>query len=253
MCAWLFRVLAVELCISVWVAAAESPLDATRSALEKWVETRQLISRTKTDWQSDREMLRQTAQMFERELNGIAEQFSKLSTNNVQAEKERQEAEALLKASEAGLERTAMFATAFEKSVTRLVPRLPAPLQETLKPLLARLPADPANTRLPAAERIQTLVGILNEIDKFNNGLTLSSEKRRNPKGEEVAVETVYVGLGAAYFVNDANDFAGTGTPGPQGWEWSVKPELAGAIRDVIRSYRNEQAARFVALPATIR
>lgn len=253
MCAWLFRVLAVELYLSVWVAAAESPLDTSRSALEKWVETRQLISRTKTDWQSDREMLRQTAQMFERELNGLAEQFSKLSTNNVQAEKERQEAESLLKASEAGLGRAATFATAFEKSVTRLVPRLPAPLQETLKPLLARLPADPANTRLPAAERIQTLVGILNEIDKFNNGLTLSSEKRRNPKDEEVAVETVYVGLGAAYFVNDANDFAGTGTPGPQGWEWSVKPELASTIRDVIRSYRNEQAARFVALPATIR
>jgi hypothetical protein len=43
------------------------------------------------------------------------------------------------------------------------------------------------------------------------------------------------------------------GTPGPGGWEWTVKPELAPQIREVIRIYRNERPARFVSLPATIR
>ena len=61
---------------------------------------------------------------------------------------------------------------------------------------------------------MQVLVGVLNELDKFNNAVNIFSEKRKNDQGDEVAVETVYVGLGAAYFVNDADDFAGMGLPG---------------------------------------
>ena len=66
-------------------------------------------------------------------------------------------------------------------------------------------------------------------------------------------METVYVGLGAAYFVNDADNFAGVGTSGAAGWEWSNKPEIAHSVREIIRIYRNERPARFVALPAVIR
>ena len=106
---------------------------------------------------------------------------------------------------------------------------------------------------MPATERAQVIVGILNELDKFNNAVTIFSEKRNNGKGEEVAVETVYVGLGAAYFVNDAGDFAGSGTPGADGWEWTARSELASPVREVIRIYRNEQPARFISLPAVIR
>jgi hypothetical protein len=151
------------------------------------------------------------------------------------------------------LERARRFAVEFEGQLTNLVPRLPAPLQEAMKPLLNRLPADPATTRMTAAERVQVLVGLLNELDKFNNAVAVFSEKRPNARGEEVAVETVYVGLGAAYFVNEAGDFAGTGVAGLKGWEWTARPELAGSIREVIRIYRNERPARFVALPAVIR
>jgi hypothetical protein len=106
---------------------------------------------------------------------------------------------------------------------------------------------------MAATERIQVVVAVLNELDKFNNAVTIFGEKRKNAKGEEVAAETVYVGLGAAYFVNDAGDFAGSGSPGPKGWEWSIQPELAGPIREVVRIYRNEQSAKFVGLPVTVK
>jgi hypothetical protein len=96
-------------------------------------------------------------------------------------------------------------------------------------------------------------VGVLNELDKFNNAVSLFNEKRKNPKGDEVAVQTVYVGLGAAYFVNEAGDFAGTGTLGAQGWEWTAKPEIAPQVQEVVRIYRNERTARFVTLPAAVR
>lgn len=234
-------------------AQTQSPLDEARSNLEKWVETRQLVSRTRADWLEDKELLEQTVAALERDLKAVEEQFGKLGTNSVQVEKERAQADAQLKVSNESLDRTKHFAAGIESQILKLVPRLPTPLQDILKPALNRLPADPDNSKLPAWERVREIVGILGEVDKFNNAVTIFSEKRKNPKGDEVAVETVYVGLGAAYFVNDANDFAGTGSPGANGWEWAVKPELASAVREVIRIYRNERGARFVSLPATIR
>ena len=238
---------------SAYWLRAETSVEETRSVLEKWVETRQLISKTQSDWQTDKETIEQTLQLYDRELKSVEEQMSKLSTNSTQVDKERVEAEALLKSSNEALDRAKQFAVRFEVQITKLVPRLPEPLQEILKPLLARLPADPANTKMAVTERIQVLIGILNEVDKFNNAVNLFSEKRKNEKGEEVAVETVYVGLGAAYFVNDANDFAGTGTAGANGWEWDMESELAPSVRKVIKIYRNEHSPQFVALPATIR
>ena len=231
--------------------SAETPLRETRATLEKWVELRQLISKTKSDWQTDKETIQQTTQLFERELKALEEQMTKLNTNSVQVDKERAEAESLKSASIASLDRAKQFAAEFEKKLRDASLQMPTPLQETMKPLFNRMPSDPT-TKMSAAERVQLIVGVLNEMDKFNNAVNVFSEKRQNLKGEEVAVETVYVGLGAAYFVNDTGDFAGTGSAGKTGWEWSTRPELAASIREVIRIYRNERPAKFVSLPASV-
>lgn len=235
------------------LAADAAKLSETRGTLEKWVETRQLVSKTRADWQTDKETIEQTIALFERELKGVEEQMSKLSTNSTQADKERVQTEAAIKAANESLEPSQKFAADFEAQVMKVVPQLPQPLQEILKPLLARLPTDPANTKMKATERIQVIAGVLNEIDKFNNTVTIFNEKRQNSSGAEVAVEAVYVGLGAGYFVNEAGDFAGMGAPGSKGWEWSVKPEIASSVKEVIRVYRAERTARFVALPAVIK
>src|SRR6185436_13351341 len=96
----------------------------------------------------------------------------------------------------------------------KLAPQFPTPLQDILKPSLARLPADPANTKMLAAESVQILVGMRSKFDIINNAVNLFNEKRKNPKGDEKAVQTIYVGLGAANLVNEAGDFAGTGVTG---------------------------------------
>lgn len=234
-------------------AETGNKLTETRSALEKWVETRQLVSKTRSDWQTDKETIEQSIALFERELKGVEEQMAKLSTNNSQAEKERLQTEAAIKAANESLRPAEKFGADFQSQLMKFVPQLPQPLQDILKPLLARLPADPTSTTMKATERIQVIVGILNEIDKFNSAVTIFSEKRKNTSGAEVAVETVYVGLGGAYFVNDAGDFAGVGTPGTNGWDWTVKSDIASAVREVIRIYRAERTAQFVGLPATIK
>src|SRR6266545_4603678 len=173
-------VCAIGLAVAAWAEEPAMPVLQTRATLEQWVQTRQLISKTRAEWQSDQDALEQTVQLYERELKSMDEQMSKVSTNNTQVAKEMAEAGSLQKISSETLDSARKFATDFEARVRKFVPQLPLPLQDILKPLLARLPEDPANTRLLAAERLQILVGILNELDKFNNSVNLFNEKRKN-------------------------------------------------------------------------
>jgi hypothetical protein len=232
---------------------ANDALLESRSVIEKWVEMRQLISKTRSDWQTDKDTLEQTVALYERELKSIDDQMTKISTNNTQVMKEMAEAEMLKQSSNKARARAAQFVGEFEAKLKKVASQLPSPLQDIVKKDMARIPADSANTRMLAAERLQVCVGVLNEIDKFNNALNVFNEKRKNGKGEEVAVQAMYVGLGAGYFVNDTADFAGIGAPGAKGWDWTNRPELAPKVQQAIKIYRNEQTAQFVALPVAVK
>ena len=249
---WLSAVVLMGAAGTMSLPAAESPLGAVRTGVEQWVQTRQLISRTRADWDSEKEMLLQSKALYERELAGVADQMSKVSTNFTQVERDREAAEKELKESNEALEGARGLVSRMEERVRELLPRLPAPLVDTMQPLLARLPENSADTRMTATERAQTVVGLLNEIDKWNNAVSIVPEKRRDGQGAEVSVETVYVGLGAAYFVNQTGEFAGLGRPGPRGWDWMVDTSLARPVREVVRIYRGERTATFIPLPVTL-
>lgn len=232
--------------------AAEGTLTPLRAGIEQWVQTRQLISRTRSDWDSEKEMLLQTKALYERELSGIDDQMSKVSTNSAQVDRDRAVLEAELKDSNATLDHAKTLVAGLEAKAAALAARMPDPLKETLQPMLNRLPQDPAASKTAVTERLQTVVSVFNEIDKFNNAISITSEKRKNDRGEEIAVESVYVGLGAAYFVNQTGDFAGAGAPSTDGWRWTVNPSLAAEVREIIRIYRGERTASFVLLPVQV-
>jgi hypothetical protein len=244
---------------TVWLAAAgqaaEVPpsLAETRSTLEQWVQTRQLISKTRSDWDADKETLAQTTALYERELKSIAEQMSKVSTNNAQVEKERLTATAKQSELESAADKARSLVAGLEKRLQELAPSFPPPLAEKLSSSLARIPADPAKTKMSGLERMQNVVGIVNEVDKFNAAVTVVSEVQKNSSGAEVQVETLYLGLAQAYFVDKAGDYAGLGTPSATGWQWTPNNALAGKIQKTISMYKNATPADFVSLPVQIK
>ncbi|MCW5559713.1 MAG: DUF3450 family protein, partial [Verrucomicrobiae bacterium] len=212
----------------------------------------QLISRTRADWESDKEMLLQSKALFERELKSVQDEMAKQTTNSSVADAERIKLDGELQRSNEAVEAARKQVSSLETELRALLPLLPDAVLSGAQLLVNRLPADPSNTKAGVTERVQTLVSLLNEVDKFNNAVTVFTEKRRNAQGDEISVETVYVGLGAAYFVNESGDFAGYGRPGAKGWDWTPNPALASDVREIIRIYRNERTARFVPLPVEI-
>lgn len=227
-------------------------LATARETVAQWVQARQLISGTKTGWESDRETLEQTKALFERELAQVREQFSKVSTNSSVADQERDAAEKELKQDADALEAGTALVAQLEGKARSVLPLLPAPLLATLKSVTDRLPADSSNTKAAVTERLQTVVALLNEVDKFNNAVTVAPEKQANAKGEQVAVDTLYLGLSGAWFVDATGELAGSGTPTAKGWQWKIQPEIAAQVREAVAIYRSQKPAAFVALPASV-
>jgi hypothetical protein len=101
-------------------------------------------------------------------------------------------------------------------------------------------------------ERLQAVVTLLGEVDKFQQTVTVAPGRQTDSNGREVSVETLYLGLGAAFFSDPTGQVAGVGKPGKAGWEWQLKPDLGADIRSALAMYRNSKPAAFVGLPVTL-
>jgi len=228
---------------------AQSPLSDTRAVVEKWVETRQLTSQLKSDWQVEREVLEQTIEAFEKEKSSIQSQIDATDTSNDQVSKQLDHVEQEKKDLISFSDRLKVEATRMEGRMKALANRLPAGLRDRISPLLDRIPEDASETRISISTRMQNILAVVNEIDKFNGNVNVVSELRKNQSGAEVQVQVLYVGLAQAYFTDPTGAFAGVGTPGDEGWSWDVRTELAPRIQHAIEIYQGSQAAAFVPLP----
>ena len=230
-----------------------SDVDATRAALEKWVETRRIISREKRDWAMGREMLTARIDLVQRRIETLRTKIDDAGDSIAEADRKRME---LIDENEKLKEASSILneqLVALEERTRALLKGLPGPIRERVKPLSQRVPDDPEDTRLSLAERFQNVIGILNEVTKFNREITVRSEVRTLPDGSSAEVTAMYVGIGQAYYANASGDIAGVGTASPEGWTWTPANEAAPQIMEAIAILENEKVADFVQLPVTIK
>jgi septal ring factor EnvC (AmiA/AmiB activator) len=229
------------------------PVGDTRATLEKWVETRRVISKERTEWAMAREMLRDRIDIVKSEIESLRDKITEAEENITEADEKRAE---LVSQNERHKEASAALSETvveFEQQTKKLLSRLPDPIRERVKPLSQRLPDDQEQTKLSLSERFQNIVGILNEINKFNREITPTSEVRALPDGTSAEVAAIYVGLGQAYYVGANNEVAGVGTATADGWVWTPANDAALQIREAIEILKNEQPASFVKLPIEIK
>lgn len=224
-------------------------VDQVRGTLEKWVETRKVISQEKKDWALAQEMLNERIELVQREITSLKDKTvtaeKGISDTGKQLAERMEENEKLKQAGET----LVAIITGFEARVKALIKRLPDPLRERIKPLTQRLPEKPDDTKLSLAQRFQNVIGILNEVNKFNREITVTSEVRTLADGTVAEVTALYIGLGQAYYTGAKGTVAGVGRPTKEGWNWTPANEAAGAIEDAIAILKNEKGAAFVPLP----
>lgn len=227
-------------------------VDQTRSVLEKWVEASRLVSNEKQQWQLGRQTLQDRIDLLRRETSAmetrIAEANAKIAETDtkrgamVAEDQGRKQAESQL------VERVVQL----EHSVLALLPRLPEPLREQIKPVSQLLPDKPEQTKVRLDERYRNVLYVCKQVHKWNREITLKSEVHAQPNGTSVEVAVMYVGIGQAYYASGDGKVAGTGTAGPAGWVWTPNNELAAEIAAAIAILKNEKVAAFVRLPVQI-
>jgi hypothetical protein len=229
--------------------ANDVKLSDTRAVVQQWIETRRAASDAKNQWATEKELITASIRMFERELDDLRQRQDSLGGQSEVVDREQRELEEEKHLLDEATRRMAELATTLEGRLRALTPQFPEPLQRRIEPLLGRFPETPGDTRMTAAERMQNVVTLLSEAERFNASISVESEIRRNAVGLEVQVETLYLGLAQGYFVGEEGRFAGVTVPTGSGWQAIERSELGPRIRKAIAMYRNQQPAAFVALP----
>jgi len=224
-----------------------------KSTLEQYVETRQLISEEKSNWKVEKQILRESKAVLEQELETLKNKIADYEDAADDAASEREKLESENKTLSAASEVVEARLGSLEAELKAIMARFPQPLANSVQPLKRRIPDDPEKARPGIGERVQNLVGILNEAEKFNDNVKITSEVRELADGSEVEVRTLYWGLSAAYFADANGTHAGVGHPAEDGWQW---PEHQGAAENIARLlsvYENQADIQFVEVPAKIR
>lgn len=254
----LWSVLVVALGAAATDEPRSSPLeqleqiDQARATLEKWVQTKRLVSQERLEGIRRRETLKDRIELVRREVDSLRAKIVESERTIAEADDRaaglRAENDVLRQASAS----LGAMVQELEVRTRELLRRLPPPILERVKPISQRFPEDPASTRLPLSERFLNVVGVLNEVNKFNGAVTVGSEVRQLPDGTSAEVTALYVGIGQGYYVNAAGTIAGVGFGAPDGWTWTPANEAAPRIAAAIAILKNEQVASFVELPLRV-
>lgn len=248
----LLRAGSVALLASGAALQDDERIDDVRTALEKWVETRRLISLEKRDWATGKELLQARIEVVRGEIAALRARIEETEKSAADADEKLAELvaekDSLAQAASSLQERVETL----EARTRALLARLPDPIRERVRPLSQSLPGEGAETELSLGQRFQNVVGILNEINKFNREIAVTSEVRELGGGATAEVTAFYVGIGQGYYVTANGDAAGLGSASAEGWTWSAQDDAAPEIARAIRILRNEAPAAFVRLPVRI-
>ena len=245
--------------LALWLTTSSgfaqgSKFDETRAHIEKWVQTRQLIAKKNADWRVEQDNIRQSIDLLKKEITLLEKEIADAKQVDTESDAEKQRITLSLEDLKKSNKVVDDVLWKMERQALALMARFPEPLKDRTTGVRTRIPLEEKDLQgRSAAERMQNVVAMLNEADRFNSAITLTVELRKDAEGKDRQVQTIYLGLGQAYFADEKGTIAGTGVPGANGWAWEAKPELTESIRKVIDIYENRKSAEFVPVPVTIK
>ncbi|MGC6423975.1 MAG: DUF3450 family protein [Lentimonas sp.] len=232
---------------------ANGTIETARTTVKEWIATENAISAEAIAWEEKKELLNDLIAVIRAEGLKHRESIDEIKATATAADTIRTE---LLSAQESLSKSESLlldFLKKMEPRIVALKTSLPQPLIDKLKPLYQRIPAKPETSTLSNAERLQTIIGILTTIQQFDKTVTVTESLRELKDGSTVEVQTLYLGLGAAYYKTRAGDDAGIGTPSAEGWVWMSQTELSHRIAAAMDIAENvSQEARFINLPVQL-
>jgi hypothetical protein len=226
-------------------------LKDTRQTMGRWIETQQIISKERRDWQQGKDILAGRVELVKQEVAALDLKIKEAEKSVAEADQKKQALVAENEQLKATAAHLAIAVGGLEAEIRKLHKRLPDFVRTKLQPLFQRIPEDPANTKVSIAERYQNVLGILNEINKTNSEITVNYEVHTLASGKPSEVKAIYVGLAQAYYVS-AQGEAGIGRPADDGWKWEPSKSVGQDVLMALDILQGKHSAAFVPLPVKI-
>jgi hypothetical protein len=222
-----------------------------QETVRRYVEARQTLAAEISRWTEQKELLANTIRLLELENTRLDEQLMAFNETASVSEKEQAELQQDIDRVLNTVGALSARISPLEMQIRNLYLKFPKPLQRSLQPVIQRIPTPDTAVDIGLGARMQNIVALLNEAERFNDRITLAREIRTTSAGE-VEVSTLYFGLAGAFFVDANGTLAGVGKPSANGWIWENRDDIARNVRTTLAMYENEQSANFVSLPITI-
>lgn len=232
---------------------AQSAVEETMTVLQEWVQTEKNIADSAAKWGAERESLLHLQELYEAELSMLTEQIEESQGDVSAAEIQRSQLNSRSDRLKEIEDAVNLALADSEAAVLVLNEKLPAPLREELRPVVSQIPRDSKDVRISIGQRVQFLVMFLTQVQKFNTAVTVAEDFREFEGGDQVQVDAIYFGLGAAYYVDKTDKHAGYATLNDEGWDWKDDATFAPAVRKAVEIYRSNKQAAFVELPIEIK
>jgi len=229
--------------------AADDAVDKVGKVATEWVKTRAETVRLETEWSGQQSLMQsmvdalgQRAQIIEEKMEHTKAMTAQDREELGTLEKKNQLASAGLEASETRLKEMANSLLALRPF---LPPRLSAALDLPYKSI-----GDPA---LSVGDRMQHTMTVLNRCMQFNRIVTASDEVLKLA-GEAApkSLEVIYWGLSHGYALDRTAGKAWLGSPGPQGWQWEARPDVAKEVAKLIAIATDKADPDFIVVPARL-
>lgn len=240
------------------VSADAESMTAFRDLLEKWVQTRQLISKEEKDWATSEVLLKDQSSLMREEIKSYNEKAEAAKKEISGSDKTLADLEKDLEVLKDSTAQLKDVIRPLERKVLALLASCPVPLQEKLKPIRQNIPSldtPEAEIKPGLSVRFQNVVAILNQINKYALDVHEGTESRELADGSQASSSVLYFGISQAIYVNVVNGIAGVGRPklDGTGWEWIPMNERVEDFDLLMKIYRNDAPANFTTIPVEIR
>ena len=229
--------------------AGATPLDDVQTAATTWANLRSEMTRLETDWTAEKQVLTASIAGLNQRAEQMALAHEVLFAGPVYDRRELEELHTQNDAISANLNLADARMADVAQKLIALRPALPPRLSTALDlPYRSLAAAD-----LPAGERAQHVMTILNRCNQFNQAFVLAEEIiPTSPGADPQLLEIIYLGLAQACAIDRAANQAYVGRPMDGRWTWTHEPDLAGEIATMIAIYQDRAEPTFVTVPMQV-
>jgi len=224
----------------------------TQHMLSEWISLEKQISEEKFEWIEQKGVLENSIEFMETEIASLKEIIKTAEETASAGEQKRAELDDEKKKLDAATDDITASVESYENRIKELSMTWPDVFRDSISTFLKRIPDEAQKKTTPIPTRLQNVVAIMSQFDKFQ-GIVTKDTGIQEVGGESREVTTLYFGFAYAYYVDGSGEYAGYGYPSEEkGWKWTTDASLSPVVSQLVAVYDRSTDAQFLGLPAKI-